>query len=139
MCHKSTSWTSAYTYMWLTTSDAKVLLTAHVFNPHMLLTITLVNDIFLRETSHILLRITLVNDIFLRETSHILLRITLVNDIFLRETSHILLRITLVNDIFWHLVKVLPVDRNTSYLFEVQRWNGHILLKGSIVWIHLDK
>ena len=100
MCHKSTSWTSAYTYMWLTTSDAKVLLTAHVFNPHILLTITLVNNIFLRETSHILLRITLVNDIFLREASHILLRITLVNDIFLRETSHILLRITLINDIF---------------------------------------
>ena len=68
MCHKSTSWTFAYAYMWLTTSDAKVLLTAHVFNPHILLTITLVNDIFLRETSHILLRITLVNDIFLRET-----------------------------------------------------------------------
>ena len=103
--------------MWLTTSDVKVLLTAHVFKPHILLTITLVNDIFLREPSHILLRITLVNDIFLRETSHILLRITLVNDIFLRETSHILLRITLKG----HLVKVLPVDRNTSYLFEVQR------------------
>ena len=99
MYHKSTSWTSAYAYMWLTTSDAKVLLTAHVFKPHILLTITLVNDIFLREMSHILLRITLVNDIFLRETSHILLRITLKG----------------------HLVKILPVDRNTSYLFEVQR------------------
>ena len=99
MCHKSTSWTSVYGHMWLTISDAEVLLTVHVFNPHMLLTITLVNDIFLREFFHILLRITLVNDI-LRKTSPILLRITLVNDIFLRETSHILLRITLVNDIF---------------------------------------
>ena len=80
MCHKSTSWTSAYTYMWLTTSDAKVLLTAHVFNPHILLTITLVNDIFLRETSHILLRITLVNDIFLREAPDILLRYFLLTE-----------------------------------------------------------
>ena len=80
MCHKSTSWTSAYAYMWLTTSDAKVLLTAHVFNPHILLTITLVNDIFLRETSHILLRITLVNDIFLREAPDILLRYFLLTE-----------------------------------------------------------
>ena len=80
MCHKSTSWTSAYAYMWLTTSDAKVLLTAHVFNPHILLTITLVNDIFLRETSHILLWITLVNDIFLREAPDILLRYFLLTE-----------------------------------------------------------
>ena len=100
MCPKSISWTSAYAYMWLTTSDAKVLLTAHVFNPHILLTITLVNDIFLRETSHILLRITLVNDIFLRETSHILLRITLVNDIFLREAPDILLRYFLLTETY---------------------------------------
>ena len=54
MCHKSTSWTSAYAYTWLTTSDAKVLLTAHVFNPHILLTITLVNGHLLKgDLSHL--------------------------------------------------------------------------------------
>ena len=110
----------AYAYMWLTKSDVKVLLTAHVFKPHILLTITLVNDIFLREPSHILLRITLVNDIFLRETSHILLRITLVNDIFLRQTSHILLRITLVNDIFNKMFHIFLRPNHIQHLVKHQ-------------------